>query len=157
MLSKSLQTDIEQWAQKYPPERRQSAVIPALLLAQKANGGWLSEDIIRAVARYLGIPEIAALEVATFYSMYELKPVGRNTIAICTNVSCMLNGSDALVKHVCHRTKASLGETTRDGKFTLRSVECLGACVGAPACQINEQYYERMTPELIDQLMEQLP
>jgi NADH-quinone oxidoreductase subunit E len=109
-----------------------------------------------AVADYLDMPSISVYEVATFYSMYELKPVGKHKICICTNISCMLCGSDDVVAHFRKRLNIGLGETTADGRITLKEVECLGACVGAPMLQIGEHYYENLTPESIDQILDGL-
>lgn len=156
VLSPESRAEIDQWVQKYPADQKQSAVMAALRIAQDQNGGWLSDEFIRDVADYLGMPPIAVLEVASFYSMYELKPVGRHKICICTNVSCMLRGSDQVVGHLQQRLGIKLGETTPDGKFTLKEVECLGACVGAPAMQIGHTYYENLTPEKIDTILHEL-
>jgi NADH-quinone oxidoreductase subunit E len=108
------------------------------------------------VAAYLDMPPIAVYEVATFYSMYELKPVGRHKICICTNVSCMINDSDRIVAHLEKKLGVKLGGTTPDGRFTLKEVECLGACGGAPMMQIGKQYYENLTPEIVDSILEGL-
>lgn len=156
LLSASVREDIERWAQKYPPAQRQSAVLPALLRVQEENNGWLTTELMEAVAEYLNVPAISVFEVATFYSMYELKPVGRYKIQVCTNISCLLSGADQLVSHLKKRLRIGFGETTEDGQFTLKEVECLAACAGAPACQINRDYYEKMTPEKIDVLLDNL-
>jgi NADH-quinone oxidoreductase subunit E len=108
------------------------------------------------VADYLDLPPIAVYEVATFYSMYELKPVGRHKICVCTNVSCLVCGSDGIVDHLKQRLGIGFGETTADGKFSLKEVECLGACGGAPMMQIGKQYYENLTPELVDSILDGL-
>src|SRR6187455_2950584 len=99
LLSPEIKAEIEKWAAKYPPEQRRSAVLSALTIVQEANGGWLSEELLEAVADYLGMPRIAVFEVATFYTMFELKPLGRHKIGLCTNVSCMLAGCEKIVKH----------------------------------------------------------
>lgn len=154
LLSENLRADIDKWIEKFPPERRQSAILPALNLAQDANHGYLSAELINAVADYLNISRVTAYEVATFYSMYELKPVGRRKICICTNVSCMLRGCDEIVKHLKNRLQINFGETTADGRFTLKEVECLGACTKAPVVQIAQRYYEDLTPKKIDEILD---
>ena len=156
LLSADSLADIDRWIAKYPPEQKQSAVMAALRIAQEQNGGWLTIELIDAVATYLEMEPIAAYEVASFYSMYELKPVGRHKICVCTNISCMLCGSDKVVSHLEHRLGIKMGETTGDGRFTLKEVECLGACVNAPLFQIGKQYYENLTPEKIDSILDEL-
>ena len=156
MLSKQSLAEIDRWVAKYPPDRRQSAVMAALFVVQDANGGWLTPELINAVAEYLEMPPMVAHEVARFYSMYDLKPVGRHKLCVCTNISCMLCGSDAIVAHLEQRLGVKLGETTADGRFTLKEVECLGACGGAPVLTAGKDYHERLTPEKIDQILETL-
>lgn len=151
-----IRAEIDRWIAKYPAEWRQSAVMAALRIVQDANGGWLSTELMDQVASYLEMPPIAVYEVATFYSMYELKPVGRHKICVCTNVSCMINNADRIVEHLHERLGIGLGETTEDGRFTLKEVECLGACGGAPMLQIGKQYYENLTPEIIDSILDGL-
>ena len=156
LLSEASRAEIDQWIAKYPPEQKQSAVMAALRIVQDQNGGWLSRELIDAVAAYLEMEAIAAYEVATFYSMYELSPVGKHKISVCTNISCMLRGSDEVVAHLQQRLGIKLGETTDDGKFTLKEVECLGACVNAPMFQIAREYHENLTPEKIDAILDTL-
>ena len=156
LLSDSSQAEIDKWVEKYPSDQKQSAVMAALRIVQDANGGYLTEPLMDAVADYLDMPRISVYEVATFYSMYELKPVGKHKICVCTNISCMLCGSDEVVAHLKNRLGIGLGETTEDGRITLKEVECLGACVGAPMFQIGEHYYENLTPEKIDTILDQL-
>jgi NADH-quinone oxidoreductase subunit E len=156
LLTDASRTEIDQWIAKYPPEQKQSAVMAALRIAQDQNGGWLSPELIDAVAAYLEMETIAAYEVASFYSMYELSPVGRHKISVCTNISCMLRGSDEVVAHLQERLGIKLGETTSDGRFTLKEVECLGACVNAPMFQIARDYHENLTPEKIDAILDTL-
>lgn len=148
--------EIDKWLAKYPADQKQSAVMPALTVAQDQNGGWLTTELMDAIADYLSMPKIAVYEVATFYSMYEHKPVGRHKICVCTNVSCMLCGSDDVVGHLRKKLGIGFGETTEDGKFSLKEVECLAACGGAPAMQIGDDYYEKLTPEKIDSILETL-
>lgn len=139
LFSSEVREEIDRWVAKYPAEWRQSAVMAALRIVQDANGGWLTTALMDDVAAYLDMAPIAVYEVATFYSMYELKPVGKHKICICTNVSCMINNSDRIVEHLEKRLGIGLGQTTEDGRFTLKEVECLGACGGAPMMQIGRQ------------------
>jgi NADH-quinone oxidoreductase subunit E len=132
---------------KYPAGRQQSAVMPLLDLAQRQSGNWLPRAAMDYVADMLAMPRIKAYEVATFYSMYNLKPVGRHFVQICTTTPCWLAGSDGIVAACAKRLGIGLGETTPDGQFTIVEVECLGACVNAPMVQINDDYYEDLTPE----------
>lgn len=156
MISHTLKIEIDHWVKKFPVDQKQSAVLPALRLAQEENNGWLSDEIMRDVADYLDMPFIAVYEVASFYSMYELKPVGKNMLSICTNISCMLAGCDKIVKHLHKKLNIKPGETTEDKKFTLKEVECLGACANAPVMHIGHKYYEDLTPEKVDQILEEL-
>jgi NADH-quinone oxidoreductase subunit E len=153
LLSDAARAEIDRWIAKYPPEQRQSAVMAALSIVQDGNGGWLTQDLMDAVAEYLGMPAIAVYEVATFYSMYELEPVGRHKICVCTNISCLLCGSDEVVAHLEKKLGIKLGETTPDRRFTLKEVECLGACCGAPMMQVGHTYYEHLTPAKIDEIL----
>ncbi|MHB8743242.1 MAG: NADH-quinone oxidoreductase subunit NuoE [Sulfuricaulis sp.] len=155
-LSAASRAEIDRWIAKYPPDRKQSAVMAALSIAQTQNGGWLSVDLIEAVAEYLEMAPIAVEEVATFYTMYDLKPVGRYKIYVCTNISCQLNGSDRIMKHLQQRLGIKPGETTAGGKFTLKEAECLAACGGAPMMMIGNAYYENLTPEKVDEILNKL-
>ncbi len=156
LFSAEVRQEIDQWVAKYPAEWKQSAVMAALRIVQDANEGWLTTEMMNQVAAYLDMPPIAVYEVATFYSMYELKPVGKHKICVCTNVSCMVNDADRIVEYLEQRLGIQLGETTEDGRFTLKEVECLGACGGAPMLQIGKQYYENLTPEIIDSILDGL-
>jgi len=156
LFTPEIRAEIDRWIAKYPEEWRQSAVMAALQIVQENNGGYLTQELMDQVATYLDMPPIAVYEVATFYSMYELKPVGRHKVCVCTNVSCMINGSDKIVEHMEKKLGIKLGETTGDGKFTLKEVECLGACGGAPMFQIGTKYYENLTTELVDSILEGL-
>ncbi|HHB93314.1 MAG TPA: NADH-quinone oxidoreductase subunit NuoE [Thioploca sp.] len=156
ILSEDSRTKIDAWIAKYPEDQKQSAVMGALTVVQEFNGGWLTTELMDAVADYLDMPPIAVYEVATFYSMYELEPVGENKLCICTNISCMLRGSDEIVEHLNKKLGIQLGETTEDNKFTLKEVECLGACGGAPMMQVEDKYHENLTPDKIDKIIEQL-
>ncbi len=154
-LAGAIRAGIDREIAKYPPAHRASAVMAALRIVQEHHG-WLSAELMDAVADYLGMSPIAVSEVASFYSMYDLKPVGRHKLCVCTNISCLLNGSDHVVAHLEQRLGIKPGETTPDGKFTLKEVECLGACVGAPMMQIGKTYYEQLTPDKLDEILKGL-
>ena len=157
LLSAHARAEIDHWLTRYPADRKQSAVLAALREVQHENGGYLTDDLMDAVADYLDLPPIAVYEVATFYSMYETKPVGRHCIAVCTNISCMLRGADVILAHIEKKLGIKLGESTRDGKFYLkREEECLAACCGAPMMQVDHVYYEHLTPEKVDQVLDSL-
>jgi NADH-quinone oxidoreductase subunit E len=156
MLSQEALAKIDKEIAKYPAEHRQSAVMSALRIAQTEQG-WLSKEAIAFVAEYLGIPAIAALEVATFYNMYDLEPVGKYKITVCTNISCQLRDSDSIVEHLEHKLGIHCGESTPDGRFTLKEGECMGSCGGAPLLHINNtQMHEFLTPEKIDSILKDL-
>lgn len=146
--------EIDHWISKYPATEKRSAVMRALMVLQEENG-YLTEALMDSVAEYLDMPAIAVYEVASFYTMYEKNPVGRNLINVCTNISCKLRNSDAIVQSLEQKLNIQLGETTTDGKFTLRGVECLGACVNAPMMQINKTYHENLSPDTLDSVLEQ--
>jgi NADH-quinone oxidoreductase subunit E len=150
MLSEQSQQKIESWLKKYPPDQRQSALIPALHIVQNEHDGWLTDTLMNEVADYLGVPRASVYEVATFYDMFKLSPIGKYKISVCTNVSCMLCDSEKIVTHLKKRLGIELGETTSDGKFTLNKAECLAACVNAPVMQINYEFYENLTEEKVD-------
>ena len=141
---------------KYPDGRQESAVMPLLDPAQRQHGGWLPRAAMDSVADYLAMPPIRGYEVATFYTMYNLQPVGKNHVQICTNLPCWLRGSDAIVE-ACKRTLGvEFGGTTEDGEFTLSEMECLGACVNAPMMQINDDYYEDLDPVSAESILTEL-
>ena len=157
LLSAHARAEIDGWITRYPADRKQSAVLAALREVQHENGGYLTTELMDAVAEYLEMPPIAVYEVATFYSMFELKPVGRHSISVCTNISCMLRGGDAILAHIEKKLGIRLGESTTDGKFFLkREEECLAACCGAPMMQVDHVYYEHLTPEKVDQVLDSL-
>jgi NADH-quinone oxidoreductase subunit E len=155
LLSLAVRTKIDNWMQRYPAEQKRSAVIEALRFAQD-EAGWLSDDLLAAVADYLEMPKIAVYEVATFYTMFYLKPTGKYVIDVCTNISCMLSGCHKIVEHLKKRLQIDFKETTADKRFTLREVECLGACTSAPMFQIGKKYYEHLTPEKVNTILDEL-
>ena len=156
MLSKQAIEKIDYELTKYPADQRQAAVMAALRIVQTERG-WLSQESISEVAAYLHMPDIAALEVATFYNMYDTKPVGQYKITICTNISCMLRDSDAIVNHLQAKLGVGFNEVTADGKFCLKEGECMGACGGAPLMTVNNHtMHEFLTPESVDAILDGL-
>lgn len=156
-LSGHVRDEIDRWLKKYPPDQKQSAVLAALREVQHENNGYLTTELMDAVADYLGMPRIAVYEVASFYSMLETKPVGRHSISVCTNISCMLCGSDEILRHIENRLGIKTGESTGDGKFYLKvEEECLAACCGGPMMMIDHVYYEDLTNEKVDQILDNL-
>ena len=148
LLSEHTRQEIDHWVAKFPADRRRSAVIAALRAAQHQNNGYLTAALMDAVAGYLGLPPIQVYEVATFYSMFETRPVGRVHVSVCTNISCMLCGSDKIVEAVERHLGIKVGESTPDGKFFLkREEECLAACNNAPMMMVDHVYHENLTPE----------
>jgi NADH-quinone oxidoreductase subunit E len=157
ILSNHVREEIDHWVAKFPEGRQRSAVIGALQAAQHENQGYLTKDLMDAVAEYLSLPPIQIYEVATFYSMFETKPVGRHCISVCTNISCMLCGSDQIVTYLEEKLGTKLGESTKDGKFYLkREEECLAACCGAPMMMVDHVYHENLTPRKIDEILDAL-
>lgn len=156
LLSAHVREEIEHWLSKYPNDQKRSAVLAALRAVQHEEG-YLSVEQMDAVADYLGLEPIAVYEVASFYSMYELKPVGRHTIAVCDNISCLLRGGDKIVEYIENKLDIKRGESTADGKFYLKmEEECLAACCGAPMMQVDHVYYENLTPEKVDEVLDSL-
>ncbi len=155
-ISKAAQAQIDHWLLKFPEDKKQSALLAALRIVQKENKGWLSNAHLDAIAAYLEIPVIAVYEVATFYTLYHLNPVGRHKILLCTNVSCFLCGSKDIAAYLKEKLKIGFKETTEDGKFTLIESECLGACGGAPMMMVEDTYYENLTPAKIDAILDAL-
>ena len=157
LLSAHARAEIDHWLARYPTDRKQSAVLAALREVQHENGGYLTTELMDAIADYLGLPAIAVYEVATFYSMFETRPGGRHNIAVCTNISCMLRGGDTVLAYIEKKLGIKLGESTADGKFYLkREEECLAACCGAPMMQVDHVYYEHLTTERVDQVLDSL-
>lgn len=153
-FSKETMEQVRWWMAKYPPERKQSAVIPALWLVQKQEG-WVSEPAIRAVAELLEMPTIRVLEVATFYTMFHLQPVGKHHLQVCGTTPCMLRGSEEL-KKVCKNRIGPTHHVTEDGLFSWEEMECMGACVNAPIVAIHDYYHEDLTPAALEALMDKL-
>ncbi len=146
--------EVQRLVSRYPEGREKSALIPVLHLAQDTFGGWLSTEVMDYVASLLQLKPIEVYEVASFYSMFNLSPVGKHLLEICQTGPCMLNGSDSIVEYIYQRLGIRPGETTTDGQFTLKTVECLGACGYAPMLQLGEHYKEHLTKEKIDALIE---
>jgi len=156
-LSDHVREEIDQWVAKFPPDRKRSAVISALHAVQHENHGFLSTDLMDAVAEYLNLPNIFVYEVASFYSMFETKPVGRHHISVCTNISCMLRGSQEVVDYVEKKLGIKTGESTPDGRIYLkREEECLAACTGAPMMMVDHVFHENLTPTVIDKILDEL-
>ncbi len=157
LLSAHARVVIDEWLTKYPAEHKQSALLAALREVQHENHGYLTVALMDAVAAYLHLPRIAVYEVASFYSMFETKKVGHHSISVCTNVSCMLRGGEALLAHVENRLGIKVGESTPDGKFYLKQEEeCLAACCGAPMLMVDHVYYEHLTPDRVDEILARL-
>jgi NADH-quinone oxidoreductase subunit E len=156
MLSADVQHKIDRELAKYPPDQKQSAVMSALAFAQDEHG-WLSTDLMDAVARYLGMPPVAVYEVATFYTMYNLKPQGRFKVTICTNLPCALSGATAAAEHLKSKLGIDFNETTPDGRFTLKEGECMGACGDAPVLLVNDRRMcSWMSEQKLDELVTEL-
>jgi NADH-quinone oxidoreductase subunit E len=154
-LSAHVREEIDHWVAKFPQDRQRSAVIGALHATQHENGGYLTAELMIAVAEYLKLPPIQVFEVASFYSMFETKPVGRHSISVCTNISCMLRGGDDILAHVEKRLGIKAGQSTPDGKFYLKvEEECLAACCGAPMMMVDHVYHENLTPKAVDEVLE---
>ena len=157
VLSEHTRHEIDTWVAKFPQGKQRSAVLAALRAAQHQNHGYLTTALMEAVAAYLSLPPIQVYEVAAFYSMFETKPVGRIHISICTNITCMVCGSDKIADHIQKRLGIKIGESTPDGKFFLKQEEeCLAACNNAPMMMIDHVYYEHLTPEKVDQILDSL-
>lgn len=157
MISEHLKQVIDELVTKFPAEHQRSALLGALSAAQHDNRGFLTVEIMDAIADYMGLPRIAVYEVVSFYSMFETKPVGRHSISICTNVSCWLRGAEEIVAHVEQRLGCKSGESSADGLFFVkREEECLAACCGAPMMMIDHKYHEDLTPDKVDAIIDRL-
>jgi len=156
-ISKHALKVIEDCVGNYPADRKQSAVLTALMEVQHENGGYLTESLMNEVAKVLGMPEVSVYEVASFYSMFQTEPCGRNNVSVCTNVSCMLRGSDEIVDHIEKKLGIKLGESSEDGKIYLKKEEeCLAACCAAPVMQVNHVYYENLDIAKVDEILSKL-
>ena len=154
-LSPHVRDEIDRWRAKFPQSRQRSAVVAALHLVQHENHGYLTSELMEAVADYLELPAIQVFEVGAFYSMFETSPVGRHSISVCTNISCMLRGGDKILNHIERKLGIQVGESTADGKFYLkREEECLAACTGAPMMMVDHKYHESLTPARIDEILD---
>jgi NADH-quinone oxidoreductase subunit E len=157
ILSDHVREEIDRWKARFPEDQQRSAVIGALHAVQHENDGYLTAELMNGVADYLDLPTIQVYEVATFYSMFQTKKVGRHNVAICTNVSCMLRGAEDIVAHVEKKLGISTGESTEDGRIYLKKEEeCLAACCGAPMMMVDHKYYENLTPEMVDAILDGL-
>ena len=157
LFPKNIIKEIDIVRSKFPEDKSKSAIIESLLLIQHDNNGFLSDELMASLANYLNINKIDVYEVATFYSMFNLKPVGKITISVCTNVSCMLRNSDGIVDHIEKKLKIKIGESTKDNKFYLKDeMECLAACNGAPMMQVNHINYENLTFEKVDNILDEI-
>jgi NADH-quinone oxidoreductase subunit E len=157
LLSEETRREIDHWVAKFPPGRQRSACIAALRAAQEQNLGHLTPDLMDAVAEHLKLPAIQVYEVASFYSMFEIHACGRHHVSICTNISCMLNGAEALVAHAEKKLGIKLNDSTADGRiFLKREEECLAACNGAPMMMVDHVFHENLTPEMLDKILDEL-
>jgi NADH-quinone oxidoreductase subunit E len=157
LLSEETRHEIDRWVAKFPAGRQRSACIAALRAAQEQNEGFLTADLMDAVAEYLQLAPIQVYEVASFYSMLETRPCGRHHVSICTNISCMLNGGEELLAHAERRLGIRVDESTPDGRiFLKREEECLAACTGAPMMMVDHVFHEHLTPEKLEQILDEL-
>lgn len=156
-LSRHVKAEVDRWTAIFPANQKQSAVLAALREVQHENKGFLTRELMDAVADYLEMPRIAVYEVASFYSMLEIEPCGRHSVSVCTNISCMLRGADDIVAHIENKLDIKVGESTGDNRIYLKQEEeCLAACCGAPMMMVDHKYYENLTPEIVDQVLDGL-
>ena len=157
MLNTKIKSEIDHWIEKFPDGKQRSAIIGSLHAVQHHTGGYLTTELMNDVADYLDIPKVQVFEVATFYSMFQTKPIGRQEIAVCTNISCMLNGSDNILQHIEKRLNIKAGQSTPDGKIFLKEEEeCLAACTGAPMMMVDHHYIENLDIKTVDQILNDL-
>lgn len=157
LFADKIKQEIDTIREKFPKDKSKSSIIESLLVIQHDNNGYLTDELMVNLANYLDVEKIDVYEVATFYTMFNLKPVGRNTISVCTNVSCMLRQSDEILKHIEKKLKIKVGQSTKDNKFYLKDeMECLAACNGAPMMQVNHINYENLTFKKIDEIIDGL-
>jgi len=156
-LPAHVRAEIDRWIARFPEGRQRSAVLAALHAVQHENRGYLTPELMDAVARYLDMPPVQVYEVATFYSMFETRPVGRHHVSVCTNISCYLCGGEDILAHIENRLGISVGESTADGRIFLKQEEeCLAACCGAPMMMVDHVYHENLTPEKVDRILDAL-
>ena len=157
LLSEETRREIDHWVAKFPPGRQRSACIAALRAAQEQNEGFLTADLMDAVAEYLKLPPVQVYEVARFYSMFETHPCGRHHVSICTNISCMLNGGEELLQHAARKLGIGVNQSTPDGRIFLKEEhECLAACTGAPMMMVDHIFHEHLTREKLDVILDEL-
>jgi NADH-quinone oxidoreductase subunit E len=157
LLPEGVRREIDLWVAKFPPGRQRSAVLAALRAVQEHNAGYLTIELMDAVAEYLGLPPIQVYEVASFYSMFETHPCGRHHVSVCTNISCMLRGGEEIASYVERKLGIRAGHSTPDGRILLKlEEECLAACTGAPMMMVDHVYHEHLTPEKVDQILDAL-
>jgi NADH-quinone oxidoreductase subunit E len=157
LLSEKTRQEIDHWVAKFPPGRQRSASLSALRAAQEQNEGYLTADLMDAVAEYLKLPPVQVYEVARFYSMFETHPCGRHHVSICTNISCMLNGGEELLQHAVRKLGIKANQSTPDGRIFLKEEqECLAACTGAPMMMVDHVFHEYLTPEKLDAILDGL-
>ena len=157
VLNDHTRHEIDEWIGRFPTGKQRSAVLSALRFTQEQNNGFLTPELMDGVAEYLKLPAVQVYEVATFYSMFETHPCGRHHVSICTNISCMLNGAEDLVKHCEKKLGIKLGESTPDGRIFLKQEEeCLAACTGAPMMMVDHVFHEYLTPEKVDKVLDEL-
>jgi NADH-quinone oxidoreductase subunit E len=157
LLSEHTRHEIDHWVKKFPPDRQRSAVITALRAAQEQNHGFLTPELMDAVAEYLDLPPVQVYEVASFYSMFETHACGRHHVSVCTNISCMLRGGEEILRQVEQKLGVRVGESTADGRIFLKQEEeCLAACTGAPMMMVDHVYHENLTPDTVDRILDEL-
>jgi NADH-quinone oxidoreductase subunit E len=156
-LPRHVREELDLWVGRFPEGRQRSAIIAGLRAAQHENHGYLTRELMDAVAAYLSVPPVQVYEVATFYSMFETEEVGRHCVSVCTNVSCMLRGAEELVEHIEKKLGIRIGQSTPDKRiFLKREEECLAACCGAPMMMVDHEYFEDLTPERVDEILDGL-
>ncbi len=156
LISPKAREDINRVISKFPVDQKRSAILEGLHILQDQNGGFLTDDLQTALAEYLQVAKVDVYEVSTFYSMYELNPTGRHKLNVCTNISCMLNGAYEIMAHIEKKLGIKPGQTTKDGRITLKEVECLGACCGSPMLEVDRVFYENLTIEKVNHLIDSL-
>jgi len=157
LLHEHTRREIDEWVARFPEGRQRSAVLSSLRFAQEQNHGFLTTELMDAVAEYLNLPPIQVYEVASFYSMFETHPCGRHHVSICTNISCMLNGAEDIVAYAEKKLGIKTGESTADGRIFLKcEEECLAACTGAPMMMVDHHFHEHLTPSKVDEVLDKL-